>query len=119
MACGALAGMPAAYLVTPADVIKTRLQVQTRKGQTTYTGIFDAFTKIYRQEGPKAFFKGGIARILRSSPQFGVTLSAYELLKSGFDVDFGNSGVVEPEGLSPLQLGARNAHKLFRDLEIK
>lgn len=32
-------GVPAAYLVTPADVIKTRLQVAARAGQTTYTGV--------------------------------------------------------------------------------
>lgn len=51
--------MPAAYLVTPADVIKTRLQVQSRKGESTYNGISDAFKKILKEEGPKAFFKGG------------------------------------------------------------
>jgi len=60
--------MPAAYLTTPAgavtfcrhclwkktnvyigymtDVVKTRLQVEARKGQTTYKGLADAFTKI-------------------------------------------------------------------------
>ncbi|KAG8778339.1 mitochondrial aspartate-glutamate transporter agc1 [Ceratobasidium sp. 428] len=76
----AIAGMPAAYLSTPADVIKTRLQVEARTGQTSYRGITDAFTKIMREEGPKAFFKGGIARVVRSSPQFGFTLVAYEYL---------------------------------------
>jgi solute carrier family 25 aspartate/glutamate transporter 12/13 len=86
---GAIAGIPAAYLVTPADVIKTRLQVAARKGQTTYSGIRDAFRKIYEQEGFKAFFKGGVARILRSSPQFGVTLASYELLHQLFHVEFG------------------------------
>lgn len=77
---GAIAGMPAAYFTTPADVIKTRLQVEARKGQTSYTGIADAAKKIFAEEGFKAFFKGGPARILRSSPQFGVTLTVYELL---------------------------------------
>ncbi|KAH8990131.1 mitochondrial inner membrane protein [Lactarius hatsudake] len=76
----AVAGMPAAYLTTPADVVKTRLQVEARKGQTSYKGLADAFTKIYREEGFKALFKGGPARILRSSPQFGFTLVAYEYL---------------------------------------
>jgi hypothetical protein len=33
-----------------------------------------------KEEGFKAFFKGGPARILRSSPQFGFTLLAYEYL---------------------------------------
>ncbi|KAI8981884.1 mitochondrial carrier domain-containing protein [Mycotypha africana] len=77
---GAIAGMPAAYFTTPADVIKTRLQVEARKGQTTYSGILDAARKIFAEEGFKAFFKGGPARIFRSSPQFGVTLTAYEIL---------------------------------------
>lgn len=61
--------MPAAYLTTPAgtlafdqhmmliaflqcpslniiDVVKTRLQVEARKGQTHYAGLRDAFVKI-------------------------------------------------------------------------
>ncbi|CAE6448945.1 unnamed protein product [Rhizoctonia solani] len=75
-----IAGMPAAYLATPADVIKTRLQVEARTGQSTYNGIGDAFRKILREEGASAFFKGGIARVVRSSPQFGFTLVAYEYL---------------------------------------
>ena len=87
---GALAGIPAAYLVTPADVIKTRLQVAARTGETIYTGIFDAFHKILREEGPRAFFKGGMARIFRSSPQFGVTLASYEILHQFLHVEFGN-----------------------------
>lgn len=81
LAAGALAGMPAAYLATPADVIKTRLQVIPRPGQQSYSGILDAAGKIYSQEGFRAFFKGGAARVLRSSPQFGVTLLAYELIQ--------------------------------------
>lgn len=81
-----IAGMPAAYLTTPADVIKTRLQSEAKKGHTTYTGNIDAFTKIVAEEGPRAMFKGGLARVLRSSPQFGVTLVAYETLQTAFPV---------------------------------
>lgn len=53
-----IVGIPAASLVTPADVIKTRLQVVARKGQTTYTGIPDAARKIMAEEGFRAFWKG-------------------------------------------------------------
>ncbi|PIA18453.1 mitochondrial carrier [Coemansia reversa NRRL 1564] len=77
---GAIAGMPAAYMTTPADVIKTRLQVVAKQGETVYTGLVDAARKIYKEEGFKAFFKGGPARIFRSSPQFGATLMCYELI---------------------------------------
>ncbi|KAN0014473.1 hypothetical protein ACTFIU_000791 [Dictyostelium citrinum] len=78
---GAVAGIPAASLVTPADVIKTRLQVKANAGEQTYTGIRDCFQKILREEGPRALFKGALARVFRSSPQFGVTLVSYELLQ--------------------------------------
>ncbi|XP_029660479.1 calcium-binding mitochondrial carrier protein Aralar1 isoform X4 [Formica exsecta] len=88
---GAIAGVPAAALVTPADVIKTRLQVVARKGQTTYNGLLDCARKIYKEEGARAFWKGATARVFRSSPQFGVTLFTYELLQRLFVVDFGGS----------------------------
>lgn len=81
LTAGAIAGMPAAYLTTPCDVIKTRLQVEARKGEATYTGLRHAAKTIYQQEGFKAFFKGGPARIMRSSPQFGFTLAGYEVLQ--------------------------------------
>jgi solute carrier family 25 aspartate/glutamate transporter 12/13 len=55
---GLLAGIPAAGLCTPADVVKTRLQVQARKGQTKYNGLTDAFKKIYVEEGWTALWKG-------------------------------------------------------------
>lgn len=38
--------MPAAYLTTPADVIKTRLQAEAKQGQTSYRNVGHAFTSI-------------------------------------------------------------------------
>ncbi|TMS35270.1 hypothetical protein L596_002708 [Steinernema carpocapsae] len=90
-----IAGVPAAALVTPADVIKTRLQVAARAGQTTYNGLIDCARKIHREEGPAAFWKGTAARVCRSSPQFAVTLLTYELLQRVFYVDFGG---IKPTG---------------------
>lgn len=82
---GSAAGMFAASLTTPADVIKTRLQVEARKGESTYSGIVDCFWKVLRGEGVVALFKGVVPRMVRSSPQFGVTLLAYELLQKTLD----------------------------------
>ncbi|XP_035031434.1 calcium-binding mitochondrial carrier protein Aralar1 isoform X1 [Hippoglossus stenolepis] len=97
LSAGAIAGVPAASLVTPADVIKTRLQVAARAGQTSYNGVIDCFRKILKEEGFRAFWKGAGARVLRSSPQFGVTLVTYELLQRWLDVDFGGHRPVGSE----------------------
>ncbi|XP_076602429.1 electrogenic aspartate/glutamate antiporter SLC25A12, mitochondrial-like isoform X2 [Chaetodon auriga] len=99
LTAGAIAGIPAASLVTPADVIKTRLQVAARAGQTTYSGVIDCFRKILKEEGFRAFWKGAGARVFRSSPQFGVTLLTYELLQRWFYVDFGGH---RPAGSEPI-----------------
>lgn len=98
LTAGAIAGIPAASLVTPADVIKTRLQVAARAGQTTYSGVIDCFRKILKEEGFRALWKGAGARMCRSSPQFGVTLVTYELLQRWFYVDFGGH---RPSGSEP------------------
>ncbi len=81
---GTLSGALAASSVTPADVIKTRLQVEARPGQMQYNNILDCFWKILVSEGPAAFFKGVMPRVFRSGPQFGVTLLTYEMLQEFF-----------------------------------
>merc|ERR1712241_1315889 len=58
---GCMAGSVAAVTVNPADVVKTRLQtLKTGAGEESYKGVVDAFTKILKNEGPKAFFKGAM-----------------------------------------------------------
>lgn len=117
--------MPAAYLTTPFDVIKTRLQVEARKGDQVYTTLRHAARTIYEQEGFKAFFKGGPARIFRSSPQFGFTLAGYEVLHNTFPLHKADEPGVytEPtvglgEAKAPLPyLRSRNALKILLDLD--
>jgi solute carrier family 25 (mitochondrial aspartate/glutamate transporter), member 12/13 len=128
LTAGAIAGMPAAYLTTPCDVIKTRLQVEARKGETKYTSLRHCAVTIMKEEGFMAFFKGGPARIFRSSPQFGFTLAAYEVLQKwlpmpGSHEEVTPTGYVEPGvGLQPATaplpyLRSRNALKLILDLD--
>ncbi|KAI1316361.1 mitochondrial aspartate-glutamate transporter agc1 [Mortierella claussenii] len=126
LTAGAAAGMPAAYFTTPADVIKTRLQVEAKKGQSTYSGIADAARKIYKEEGLRAFFKGGPARILRSSPQFGTTLMVYEILQRAFP--YGGQQEAAQQALTHLTsphsddlsyLQSKNALKILLDVHYK
>ncbi|KAG5652442.1 hypothetical protein H0H81_004986 [Sphagnurus paluster] len=121
LAAAGIAGMPAAYLTTPADVVKTRLQVEARQGQTHYKGLRDAFVKIYKEEGFRALFKGGPARILRSSPQFGFTLLGYETLKTYLPYPWDEKPrkvetalTTRPDDMSRIR--ARNALKILLDV---
>lgn len=127
LTAGAIAGMPAAYLTTPCDVIKTRLQVEARKGESSYTSLRHCARTVFREEGFKAFFKGGPARILRSSPQFGFTLAGYEVLQNllpmpGTHKQAQHTGVSGTSGLpsqgGPIQhLRSKNALKIILDLD--
>jgi solute carrier family 25 aspartate/glutamate transporter 12/13 len=131
---GAIAGMPAAYLTTPMDVVKTRLQVEARKGEQTYTSLRHCARTILAQEGWRAFFKGGPARVLRSSPQFGFTLAGYEYLSRLFPLHHEDASTPETGGKylapgeaasaaatsSPLPyVRSRNALKILLDLDTK
>lgn len=129
LTAGAIAGMPAAYLTTPCDVIKTRLQVEARKGDTQYTSLRHCAKTVFQEEGFRAFFKGGPARIMRSSPQFGFTLAGYELLQGllplpGEHEEQSPRGSIEPatglqEARAPLPyLRSRNALKIILDLDL-
>uniref|UniRef100_A0A8C6UGG8 Solute carrier family 25 member 12 n=1 Tax=Neogobius melanostomus TaxID=47308 RepID=A0A8C6UGG8_9GOBI len=90
LTAGAIAGVPAASLVTPADVIKTRLQVAARAGQTTYNGVIDCFRKLLREEGFTALWKGAGGKCTGGELKpFAVTLVTYELLQRWLYVDFG------------------------------
>jgi len=76
---GTIAGIPAAFLCTPADVIKTRMQ--TLRNDNLNIKMLPTIKNIYQNEGLSAFFKGSGWRVFRSSPQFGITLFVYENLK--------------------------------------
>uniref|UniRef100_A0A8C8K7U4 EF-hand domain-containing protein n=1 Tax=Oncorhynchus tshawytscha TaxID=74940 RepID=A0A8C8K7U4_ONCTS len=92
LASGAIGGIPAASLVTPADVIKTRLQVAARAGHTTYTGVMDCFRKITQEEGFGALWKGA------GGVCCGVCLSNFSLSQRWLYVDFGGH---RPAGSEP------------------
>ncbi|KAI5660005.1 hypothetical protein M9H77_28798 [Catharanthus roseus] len=80
---GGVAGGLSAYLTTPLDVVKTRLQVQ---GTTLrYSGWSDAIQKIWSTEGLKGMFRGSVPRIMWYVPASALTFMAVEFLRENFN----------------------------------
>lgn len=76
---GCIAGGTGSACVTPADVIKTRLQMAG--GKEKYGNIAGAFRTVLKEEGVGALFKGLFPRVAVVSPLFGITLMAFEFQK--------------------------------------
>lgn len=77
---GALSAMGAAGLVTPLDVVKTRLQVSGAKAK--YGGsIAKAYKMTWAEGGMKVMFAGCVPRMLVVGPLFGITFLAFEAQK--------------------------------------
>jgi len=77
---GFLAGAVSAAVTCPLDVIKTRIQVQSKTSQVYKNGIH-AFVTILKEEGISAFGKGMGARMLWIAPGTAITIAAYEQFK--------------------------------------
>ncbi|KAF0852365.1 mitochondrial solute carrier family 25 (mitochondrial aspartate/glutamate transporter) member 12/13 [Andalucia godoyi] len=77
---GSLAGCISAWVTTPADVIKTRMQAE-QKGISEYKTLVGSAARILREEGFTTFFRGAVPRMLRSAPQYGVMLLTYDWLQ--------------------------------------
>eukprot|EP00038_Savillea_parva_P007129 m.167959 g.167959 ORF g.167959 m.167959 type:complete len:408 (-) comp12902_c0_seq1:47-1270(-) len=131
MASSMVGAILTSLLVTPFDVVKTRLQYQAsewavksvdpskcgecgrrifilqnglmehvfcsstigalptncKPAQPKFTGTIDAFTKIWRHEGPGALWRGLPPTLIMAVPQTVIYFTAYDQLKSRFGAD--------------------------------
>ena len=72
-----VASLVANGLATPLEVVRTRLLLQRSAngfGSTQYSGIIDALTTIYEEEGVEALFLGLQVRLLWNGVWLGVIL---------------------------------------------
>nr|GMC52602.1 mitochondrial substrate carrier family protein E [Ipomoea batatas] len=95
---GGLAGGLSAYLTTPLDVIKTRLQVQGKI--VRYSGWSDAVHKIWATEGLRGMFRGSIPRIAWYIPASALTFMAVEFLRERFNERLDNNKLPEITSVS-------------------
>lgn len=79
---GLISGAVGPFTNAPIDTIKTRLQkTPAEPGQTAIQRITLITKDMFRQEGPKAFYKGITPRVMRVAPGQAVTFTVYEWIK--------------------------------------
>jgi hypothetical protein len=106
MATAASATATAAIFTNPAEVIKTRLQLQGEMkasiadGAPRYTGVGDAVVKIARHEGIAALQKGLGAGMIYQVFMNGTRLGCYPSLKRLFNYDSSESIANFAKGLT-------------------
>ena len=86
VAAGGGAGVIARTASAPLDRIKLLFQVQAMASSgiegTAYTGVGQAFKKIYKEEGILSFWKGNGVNVIRVAPYAAAQLTANGCYKS-------------------------------------
>ncbi|XP_043698644.1 mitochondrial substrate carrier family protein B-like [Telopea speciosissima] len=79
---GGLAGITAASITYPLDLVRTRLAAQ--RNVTYYKGIWHSLCMISRDEGVLGLYKGLGATLLEVGPSIAISFSGYETLRSSW-----------------------------------
>ena len=72
-----VSGAAAVFVMNPLDVVKTRLQVEGTRGQTTAS----TFKELVAREGPRALWKGSSARVMAAAPTATLMIVYFESMK--------------------------------------
>jgi len=86
---GSMAGATEAFLVTPFDLVKVRLQDRHSLGR--YSGTFDCVCKIGKQEGLLTFYHGLEATLWRHATWSGMYFMIIHLFRTAFPERSGTS----------------------------
>ncbi|KAH7137975.1 mitochondrial carrier domain-containing protein [Dendryphion nanum] len=77
---GAVGGVAQVLLGQPFDIVKVRLQTTQQ-----YTNALDAATKIYKNEGPSAFYKGTLTPLIGIGACVSVQFGAFHYARRAFE----------------------------------
>lgn len=81
LVAGAISGGAVSFVLTPIELIKCRMQVQSHLtgGTGLYTGPVDCLLRSVRAEGLRVLYKGHVSTMLREVPGTAGWFGAYEL----------------------------------------
>ncbi|XP_022996779.1 adenine nucleotide transporter BT1, chloroplastic/mitochondrial-like [Cucurbita maxima] len=77
---GACAGVSSTMCTYPLELLKTRLTIQ----RDVYNGLFDAFLKILREEGPAELYRGLAPSLIGVIPYSATNYFAYDTLRKAY-----------------------------------
>lgn len=80
LVAGACAGVSSTLCTYPLELVKTRLTIQ----RGVYDGIFDAFLKILREEGPAELYRGLAPSLIGVIPYAATNYFAYDTLRKAY-----------------------------------
>ena len=86
---GACAGAVGAAVTTPLEVLKTRLQVQTRR---KYRTILGSLVLILREEGLRGLYRGLAPTLIALPPNWAIYFCSYEAMRTYLQDDSGKGG---------------------------
>jgi len=91
--CAQVSAIAAGYASYPMDTVRRRLQMQSEKPRDKwlYAGTMDCFSKIMKDEGIPALFKGAGANALRTVGA-AMVLVLYSEITAAFGIETGGGG---------------------------
>jgi solute carrier family 25 (mitochondrial phosphate transporter), member 23/24/25/41 len=93
---GSVAGLVSHMVTFPLGVVQTRLASQKPKFGSEFTGITDAFVKLYRAHGILAFYRGMLVSLTAMVPAMGLDFAIYGRLKKLYKHHFHTEGKHPP-----------------------
>jgi len=85
--CSSSAGASAAWLTSPLDMAKLRLQIQRGSYHTStplYRNMIDCLIQTFKHEGLRGLWRGAGARVLHYAPATCITMTCYETCRAYF-----------------------------------
>lgn len=82
--CGVLSGICSSYIANPTDLIKVKMQGETKQqtSKREYNSISSTVKKIYNNEGIKGFYRGSLICAARGGIISACELATYDHIKS-------------------------------------